>query len=116
MIGQAMADSFRFGEFELDTAAYTLSRAGHRIRIEKIPMEVLIRLVERAGILVNRAEIRAALWGSDVFVDQDAAINTAIRKIRRALGDDAERPRFVETVVGKGYRLIAAVGPQRTDV
>jgi DNA-binding winged helix-turn-helix (wHTH) protein len=116
MIGRPMSGSFGFGEFELDVAAYTLSRTGHRIKIEKIPMEVLILLVRRAGILVNRTEIQAVLWGSDVFVDQDAAMNTAIRKIRRALGDDAEHPRFVETVVGKGYRFIAPVAPQSADV
>jgi DNA-binding winged helix-turn-helix (wHTH) protein len=104
-----MSGSFRFGEFELDVAAYVLRRAGQRIKLEKIPMEVLVLLVQKAGVLVNRTEIQAALWGSDVFVDQDAAINTAIRKIRRALGDDAEHPRFVETVVGKGYRFIASL-------
>jgi DNA-binding winged helix-turn-helix (wHTH) protein len=107
MIRSVMSASFHFGEFELDVAAYALRRAGQRCKLEKIPMEVLVLLVQKAGILVNRTEIRAALWGSDVFVDQDAAINTAIRKIRRALGDDAEHPRFVETVVGKGYRFIA---------
>ena len=104
-----MSGSFRFGEFEVDVAAYALRRADQRIKLEKIPMEVLVHLVQKAGILVNRTEIQAALWGVDVFVDQDAAINTAIRKIRRALGDDAEHPRFVETVVGKGYRFIASL-------
>jgi len=104
-----MSGSFRFGEFELDVAAYVLRRAGERIKLEKIPMEVLVLLVQKAGVLVNRAEIQAALWGADVFVDHDAAINTAIRKIRRALGDDAERPQFVETMVGKGYRFIASL-------
>jgi DNA-binding winged helix-turn-helix (wHTH) protein len=103
----AMSGSFRFGEFELDVAAYALRREGQRIKLEKIPMEVLVLLVQKGGILVSRTEIQAALWGSHVFVDEDAAINTAIRKIRRALGDDAEHPRFVETVVGKGYRFIA---------
>jgi len=104
-----MPGSFCFDDFELDVAAYVLRRAGQRIKLEKIPMEVLVLLVQRAGDLVNRTEIQAALWGSDVFVDQDAAINTAIRKIRRALGDDAEHPRFVETVVGKGYRFVASL-------
>jgi len=104
-----MSGTFRFGEFELDVAAYTLRRAGQRIKLEKIPMEVLVLLVQKAGILVDRTEIQAALWGSDVFVDQDAAINTAIRKIRRALGDEAEHSRFVETIVGKGYRFIASL-------
>jgi len=107
MIGQPMSDSFRFAEFELDVAAYALRRAGQRIRLEKIPMEVLVLFVRKAGILVNRTEIQSALWGSDVFVEHDSAINTAVRKIRRALEDDAEHPRFLETVVGKGYRFIA---------
>jgi DNA-binding winged helix-turn-helix (wHTH) protein len=110
-----MSGGFRFGEFELDVAAYALRRAGQRIKLEKIPMEALVLLVRNAGILVNRTEIHAALWGSDVFVDQDAAINTAVRKIRRALGDDAEHPRFIETVVGKGYRFIAPLEPHGAD-
>ncbi len=104
-----MAGRFRFGEFELDVAAFTLSRAGASVRLEKIPMEVLVLLVEHAGTLVARHSIYAALWGSDVFLDRDAAINTAMRKIRKALADDADRPRFVETVVGKGYRFVAPI-------
>src|SRR5215831_17924412 len=115
MISRSMSGSFRFGEFELDVAAYTLRRAGQRIKLERIPMEVLVLLVRRPGILVNRAEIQAALWGSDVFVGHDSAINTAVRKIRRALGDDAEHPRFLETVVGKGYRFIAPLEPKGAD-
>jgi DNA-binding winged helix-turn-helix (wHTH) protein len=102
-----MPGPFRFDQFELDVAAYALRRAGQRVKLEKVPMEVLVLLVTNAGILVSRTEIHAALWGSDVFVDAGAAINTAVRKIRRALGDDAEAPRFIETVVGKGYRFIA---------
>lgn len=112
---RAMSGGLRFGEFELDVAAYTLRRNGQRIKLEKVPMELLVLLVRRPGILVNRAEIYAALWGSDVFVDHDSAINTAVRKIRRALGDDAEHPRFLETVVGKGYKFIAALEPHGAD-
>jgi DNA-binding winged helix-turn-helix (wHTH) protein len=104
-----MAGRFRFAEFELDLATYTLRSRGERVRLEKLPMEVLTLLVRSSGALVARGEIQAALWGSDVFVEHDAAINTAVRKIRRALGDDAEQPRFVETVVGKGYRFVASV-------
>jgi DNA-binding winged helix-turn-helix (wHTH) protein len=115
MIRPSMPASFRFGEFELDLAAYTLRRTNQRIKLEKIPMEVLVLLVRRPGILVNRAEIQTALWGSNVFVEHDSAINTAVRKIRRALGDDAENPRFVETVVGKGYRFIATLQPHGAD-
>lgn len=104
-----MAASLQFGSFELDVAAYELRRAGQRVHLEKIPMEVLVLLVERAGTLIDRDQIQAALWSPDVFVDRDAAINTAIRKIRRALGDHVAHPRFVETVVGKGYRFVAEV-------
>lgn len=104
-----MADCVRFAEFELDLAAYILRSGGERVRLEKMPMEVLILLVRASGALVERGEIQAVLWGSDVFVEHDAAINTAVRKIRQALGDDAEKPRFVETVVGKGYRFVACV-------
>lgn len=110
-----MAGRFRFGKFELDVAAFTLRREGTPLRLEKIPMEVLVLLVEHAGTLVARDTIHAALWGSDVFVDRDAAINTAIRKIRKALGDDADRPRFVDTVVGKGYRFVGAIVRETMD-
>lgn len=104
-----MSESFRFAGYELDLTAYALRRAGQTVKLEKLPMEVLSLLVQRAGALVARSEIEAALWGTTVFVDRDAAINTAIRKIRHALRDDAARPRFVETVVGKGYRFVASV-------
>lgn len=115
MMPSAMPGSFRFGEFELDAAAFALRRSGRGLKLEKMPMEVLVLLVRRAGRLVTRSDIKAAVWGADVFVDQDAAINTAIRKIRRALEDDAEHPRFIETVIGKGYRFIARddVEPER---
>lgn len=104
-----MSESVRFAGYELNLTAYALRRDGQPIKLEKMPMEVLILLVRRAGALLERSEIHAALWGAEVFVDRDAAINTAIRKIRHALGDDAARPRFVETVVGKGYRFVAPV-------
>jgi DNA-binding winged helix-turn-helix (wHTH) protein len=104
-----MAGCFRFGAFELDLDAYTLSSRGERVRLEKVPMEVLLLLVRAGGALVERREIQAALWGPDVFVEHDSAINTAVRKIRQALGDDAESPRFVETIVGKGYRFVASI-------
>jgi len=104
-----MAGSIKFAEFELDLGAYVLRRPDGPLRLEKLPMEVLILLVQRAGMLVQRREIQAMIWAPDVYVEHDSAINTAVRKIRRTLGDDAENPRFVETVVGKGYRFIAPV-------
>jgi len=88
---------------------YELRRNGHVLKLEKIPMELLILLVGRHGELVSRDEIVAKLWGRDVFVETDHGINTAIRKIRLSLGDDPDRSRFVQTVVGKGYRFIASV-------
>ena len=110
-----MAGRFRFGDFELDVAAFTLRREGTPVRLERIPMEVLVLLVEHAGTLVARDSIHAALWGSDVFLDRDAAINTAMRKIRKALGEDADRLRFVETVVGKGYRFVGPMVRETLD-
>ena len=104
-----MTGAFRFAGFELDLAAYALRTHGKAVRIEKIPMEILILLVQRAGTLVGRSEIAASVWGQGVHVEQEAAINTAIRKIRQVLGDDAAAPRLVQTVVGKGYRFIAPV-------
>jgi DNA-binding winged helix-turn-helix (wHTH) protein len=96
-------------DVELDLARYELRRGGRVERLEKLPMELLILFVERRGQLVTRAEILERLWGRDVFVDADAAINTAVRKVRRALGDDPDNPRFLETVVGKGYRFVGPI-------
>jgi DNA-binding winged helix-turn-helix (wHTH) protein len=104
-----MPGCIRFADFELDLDAYSLRRAGEPIRLEKMAMEALILLAQRRGALVSRRDIRSALWGTGVNVRYDSAINTVVRKIRRALGDDADRPTFVETVVGKGYRFIARV-------
>ena len=72
-------------------------------------MELLILLVQRHGELVSRDEIAGHIWGGDVFLDVDHSINTAIRKIRQALHDDPEKPRFLETIIGKGYRFAAPV-------
>ena len=109
----------RFGDFELDTAAYELRRQGRRVRLERIPMDLLLLLVERRGSVVTRDEIVERLWGKDVFVDTENNINAAIRKIRQALKDTPERPAFVRTITGKGYSFIAPVtapDDQRTDL
>jgi TolB-like protein/DNA-binding winged helix-turn-helix (wHTH) protein/Flp pilus assembly protein TadD len=102
-------EKFRFRDFELDVAAYELRRNGRSIRLERQPMDVLILLVERRGLLVSREDIVDRLWGKDVFVDVETGVHTAIRKIRQALRDSREEPVFVETITGKGYRFIAAV-------
>jgi len=104
----AVRQLVKFGEFELDAAGFHLERAGRNVKLERIPMELLILLVERSGELVTREEIIAKFWGN-AFLDTDNAINTAVRKIRQALEDSPEQPRFVQTVSGKGYRFIAAV-------
>src|SRR5262249_22695230 len=114
-IGPASADMtaprVRFHQYELDAHRYTLSHAGRSVKLERIPMELLLLLVERKGELVTRDQIIDRLWGKDVFVDTDNGINTAIRKIRHALKDDAEQSQFVQTVPAKGYRFIAPVAP-----
>src|SRR5438132_1198528 len=79
------------------------------VKLEKVPMELLILLLEKDGHLVTRQQIIERLWGNDVFVDTEHGINTAIRKIRQALKDDPDQPRFMQTVTGKGYRFVAAV-------
>jgi DNA-binding winged helix-turn-helix (wHTH) protein len=103
------ADLVRFEGFELDLRAYQVRCSGRPLKLERIPMEVLCLLVERRGQLVAREEIIEKLWGKNVFLDTDNAINTAIRKIRRVLKDDPEQPRFVQTVTGKGYRFIGHI-------
>lgn len=93
------------GQFVLDVSRYELTCAGKPVRMERIPMDLLILLVRENGRLVSRDEIIERLWGKDIFFDTDNSINTAIRKIRRALGEDPEKPRYIETVQGKGYRF-----------
>jgi serine/threonine protein kinase len=104
-----MAELVRFEEFELDVRRYALRRSGRPLKLERIPMELLLLLVNRRGGLLTREEIVEKLWGKDVFLDTDNSINTAIRKIRQTLRDDPERPRFVQTVPAKGYRFIAPI-------
>jgi TolB-like protein/DNA-binding winged helix-turn-helix (wHTH) protein/Flp pilus assembly protein TadD len=99
----------RFRDYQLDPDGFELRRAGHRLRLERKPMELLILLAEKQGQLVKREEIIERIWGKDFFFDAENGINNAIRKIRSALNDDPEQPRFVETSVGKGYRFIAPV-------
>lgn len=94
---------------ELDLGRYELRRRGRRIKLEKKPMELLIFLVARRDQLVSRKDIVTKLWRSDLFIDTEPNINNIVRKIRAALGDNSAKPRFLETVVGKGYRFIGPV-------
>ena len=94
---------------ELDLRRYELRRGSRVLKLEKNPMELLILLVERRDQLVGREEIIRRLWGKDVFLDTEQGVNTAIRKIRLILGDDPNEPRFLQTVVGKGYRFVGPI-------
>jgi TolB-like protein/DNA-binding winged helix-turn-helix (wHTH) protein len=105
----ATASSYQFGQFELDLRRYELKRDGQPLRLERIPMELLVLLVEHTGELIPRGQIIEKLWGKQVFLDTEQGINTAIRKVRQVLQDDPEKPQFLETVVGKGYRFVGNV-------
>lgn len=100
---------FRFGLFDFDPAAGTLSRAGVPVRIQPQPARVLALLVERAGVIVSREELRQRVWGSDTFVDFERGLNFCIAQIRSALADTAGAPRYIETLPRRGYRFIAPV-------
>jgi TolB-like protein/DNA-binding winged helix-turn-helix (wHTH) protein/Flp pilus assembly protein TadD len=105
-----ISEPIRFGDdLELDAHSYQLRRSGCLLKLERIPMDLLLLLVEQRGQLVTRGQIIERVWGKDVFLDTDNSINAAIRKIRQVLKDDPEQPRFVQTVTGRGYRFIAPV-------
>src|SRR2546428_5500207 len=102
--------SVKFGDdFQLNVPAYELRSAGIPLKLNPIPMEMLMLLIERRGELVTREKIVERIWGKGVFLDSDNSINGAISKIRQVLRDDPEHPRFVQTVTGKGYRFIAEI-------
>lgn len=98
----------RFGVFELDDATGELRRSGIRIRVQDQPLRILRELLDRRGEIVTREELRTKIWG-DTFVDYDRALNTAVKKLRDALSDSAEAPRYVETIARRGYRFVAPV-------
>jgi DNA-binding winged helix-turn-helix (wHTH) protein len=102
----AVGGVFVFGEFEIDAASYQLRRRGVTLRLENVPFQLLLLLLERTGKIVSRKEIAERLWGQGVFVDVEQGINTAIRKIRLALQDSFEQPRYIQTQVGRGYRFL----------
>jgi TolB-like protein/DNA-binding winged helix-turn-helix (wHTH) protein/Flp pilus assembly protein TadD len=99
----------RFGVFEVDLRAGELRKHGLRVRLQEQPFQVLAMLLERAGQVVTREALQKKLWPADTFVDFDHGLNKAVNKIRDALGDSAESPRFVETVARRGYRFLAEV-------
>ena len=106
----------RFADFQLDYGRFQLSRSGIPVRLEGLPLQMLKFLVDKRGQLVTREQISSELWSKDVFVDVEQGINTAIRKIRRALADDADEPKYLLTVVGRGYRFVAPTAVEDASV
>src|SRR5215472_714113 len=108
--------AIKFDDFELDAAAFELRRKGHPVRLERLPLEFLLLLVSRKGELVTREEIVQNLWGNDVFIETNTAVNVVVRKARQALRDDASSPRFLQTVAGKGYRFVGTLAEEPLSV
>jgi DNA-binding winged helix-turn-helix (wHTH) protein len=111
-----LQQTIRFGEdFELDVRLRRLRRGSHVLKLERIPLEMLVLFLEHPEEVVTRDEIVARVWGSGVFLDTDNSIRGAIRKLRHVLKDDAEAPRFIQTVTGQGYRFIAPIIPAKGE-
>ena len=105
----ASANIFRFGRFEADAARNALTRAGMRVKIQDQPFRVLVLLLEHPGEIVTREELRKKLWPEGTYVDFDGSLNVILKKLRAAIDDDSDNPRYVETVPRRGYRFIAPV-------
>ena len=107
--GNGNSSARRFGVFEVDLRSGELRRNGIRVKLQEQPLQVLAELLDRPGEVVTREDLRSRLWPADTFVDFDHSLNTAIRRLRDALGDSAENPAFVETIARRGYRFLAPV-------
>src|SRR5215475_14904846 len=107
--GAASSKIYRFGLFETDVAKGTLTRNGIRVKLQDQPFRVLIFLLERPGEIVTRDELRQRLWPEGTYVDFDGSLNVILKKLRAAIDDDSDNPRFVETVPRRGYKFIAPV-------
>src|SRR5829696_7097307 len=103
------ASSYRFGLFEVDSRTGELRKQGRQLKLRGRPFDILLLLLARGGDVITRDELRHQLWQADTFVDFDHGLNSAINRLREALGDSAENPRFVETLPKRGYRFIAPI-------
>src|SRR6202162_4285837 len=99
----------RTGLFEIDLGSGAIHKENRRVPLQEQPFRVLARLLERPGEVVTREELQTRLWPADTYVDFDLSLNTAVKKLRQALGDESDNPRFVETLYRRGYRFIAPV-------
>ena len=106
--GKPSEGVLRFGTFELDSRAGELRKKGVKVKLQDQPLQVLLTLLERQGEIVTRQELQKKLWSADTFVDFEHGLNKAMNRLRTALGDSPENPRYIETLPRKGYRFIAA--------
>lgn len=107
--------TIRFGEFELDHSGELRSQ-GRKVKLQEQPLQILRILMEQPGEIVTREELRKKIWPSDTFVDFDHGINNAIKRLREALGDTAETPRYVETLPRRGYRFLNTVAAPNSEI
>src|SRR6185437_12265920 len=108
-VGPSLPSVIRFGVFEVDLRTGELRKQGVKVKLQEQPFQLLQILLERPGEIVTREELRPKIWPSDTFVDFDGGVNNAIKRLREALGDSAETPRYVETLPRRGYRFIGEV-------
>src|SRR5215469_12973964 len=104
-----LSSPVRFGLFEIEVQAGELRKQGFKVKLQEQPFQVLVMLLERPGEVVTRDELKRCLWPSDTYVDFEGGLNRAINKLREALGDDADSPRFIQTLPRRGYRFLAPV-------
>src|SRR5215813_10487679 len=114
--GRGNLQTIRFGVFELDLSAGELRKQGVKVRLQEQPFRILQMLLESPGRLVSREELRTTLWPSNSYVDFDQGLNRAINKLREALGDSAEKPRFIETLARRGYRFLGTLSADATKI
>ena len=105
-----------FDVFQVDLRSGELHREGRRVKLQEQPFRVLSLLIERAGEIVTRDELREKLWPADTFVDFDHSLNSAVARLREALRDSAEKPRFIETIAKRGYRFIGQLQAAKPEV
>src|SRR5882762_10223311 len=111
MPGSSPQPAVRFGSFEVNPSTGELRKQGIRIKLHERPLQVLLALLEHPGEVVTRKELQERLWPQDTFVEFENGLNNAVSRLREALGDTAESPRFIETVPRHGYRFLAEVAP-----
>src|SRR5262245_25441234 len=112
----ACSQTLRFSTFELDLRAGELRKQGVKVKLQEQPFRILEMLLAHPGEVITRDELRSRLWASDTFVDFDHGLNKAINKLREALGDSAENPRFIETLSKRGYRFVGELSADRQGI